>query len=192
MLIDNENALHESIGQDASPAAGERAGSNGDSATAGVPAGVPADKLAAPDQPPSGDEAPDPEVSEHRPSVAGAPQGRALAVRASENRKPKRPASERTMAANRANARKSTGPRTERGKGIVSLNALKPSPRLLGLVEWKTLGQQPGSAERLYEELMAAYRPVTPMLALHFQDFARLHMELETSERIRDARIEHR
>ena len=105
--------------------------------------------------------------------------------------------SPRKLAANRANARKSTGPRTAKGKRRVSLNGYlhrpaRPSVRLLGLAEARTLRQEPGSAERLYQELIAPYEPAPALLRMHFQDLARLHLELEAWERIRDAQLEHR
>lgn len=101
--------------------------------------------------------------------------------------------SPRKLASNRANAQKSTGPRTERGKKRVRLNGFRRrSVRLLGLAEARTLRQEPGEAERLYEELIAPYQPAPAILAMHFQDLARLHLELEAWERIRDAQLEHR
>ncbi|HEV3279922.1 MAG TPA: hypothetical protein VG860_24255 [Terriglobia bacterium] len=73
------------------------------------------------------------------------------------------------------------------------MNGLKRrSVRLLGLFEAKTLRQEPGAAEQLYRELIKPYQPLPPLLAMHFQDLARLHLELETSECIRDATLEHR
>ena len=104
-----------------------------------------------------------------------------------------RPASERKIAANQANAQKSTGPRTEEGKRRSSLNGLKRrSTRLLGLAEARTLRQEPGAAEKLYRELIAPYEPAPALLRAHMEDFARLRLELEAWERIRDARLEAR
>jgi hypothetical protein len=101
------------------------------------------------------------------------------------------------VAASRANSRKSTGPRTAAGKRRSSQNALKGSSRrLLGAVEAKILGQPAGAAEELYRELIRPYEragePAPPMLAMHFHDLARLRLELEAWERIRDAQIEER
>ena len=48
--------------------------------------------------------------------------------------RPSRPISEKKLAANRANARKSTGPRTARGKARVSLNALTHAVTARGAV----------------------------------------------------------
>jgi len=100
--------------------------------------------------------------------------------------------SERQLAANRANAQKSTGPRTEAGKLRASQNARR-SVRLLGLAEARTLNQDPGAAARLYQDLIAPYlKPLHPLLAMHLHDLARTHLELEAAERIRDAVLEHR
>jgi len=96
-------------------------------------------------------------------------------------------------AANRANAKKSTGPRTAKGKRRVSRNLPDPrASRLMGMVEARIFDQQPGAAEKLYREITQPYEPVPPLLAMHFHDLARLHLELETWERIRDAQIEER
>ncbi|HEY6291200.1 MAG TPA: hypothetical protein VI455_06500, partial [Terriglobia bacterium] len=86
--------------------------------------------------------------------------------------------SERKLAANRANAARSTGPQTELGKQRVILNLQPPCPRLLGLAHARTLNQEPGMAEALYRRLIAPYEPAPPLLALHFQDLARLCLEL--------------
>ena len=129
------------------------------------------------------------------PEAGPAPGARArCAPGASGSKRAARKISARKLAANRANAQKSTGPRTERGKKRARLNgfARQKSVRLLGLAEARTLRQEPGAAERLYEELIAPYQPAPAVLAMHFQDLARLHLELEAWERIRDAQLEHR
>jgi hypothetical protein len=99
------------------------------------------------------------------------------------------------VAANRLNALKSTGPRTAAGKRRSRMNALKSySGRLTGAAQTVSLRLEAGGAERLYEELVRPYqradRPVPAMLAIHFHDLARLRLELETWERIRDAEME--
>jgi hypothetical protein len=100
--------------------------------------------------------------------------------------------SSRKAAANRANAQKSTGPRTERGLEQVVKNLSEPGPRLLGLAEARILKLEPGAAEQLYRKLIAPYDPAPPLLVLHFQDLARLQLELQALERIRDAQLEDR
>ena len=104
----------------------------------------------------------------------------------------KRSISERQRRANRVNARKSTGPRTDSGKQRVSQNARKLSIRLLGLAEARTLNQDLNAAGDLYRELIAPYEPAPPLLARQFEDLARLYLELEAWERIRDAQLEDR
>ncbi|HEV2425143.1 MAG TPA: hypothetical protein VGZ29_09990 [Terriglobia bacterium] len=101
------------------------------------------------------------------------------------------------MAANRANALKSTGPRTGQGKRRSRMNGLKSySGRLYGAVQSRTLRLDLGGAERIYQELVRPYerpgRPVPPMLAMHLHDLARLRLELESWERIRDAELQER
>ena len=102
-------------------------------------------------------------------------------------------ASDRKRAANRANSLLSTGPRTEAGKKRSRLNGLKRRPvRLMGLAEARTLNQEPLAAEELYQELIKPFEPVPALVARHFQDLARLYLELEAWERIRDAQLEDR
>jgi hypothetical protein len=104
-----------------------------------------------------------------------------------------RQSSDRKIEANRANAQKSTGPRTEEGKQRASQNNQKRrSIRLLGLAEARTLRQEPGAAEKLYLELIEPFEPAPALLASHFEDLARLRLELEAWERIRDAQLEAR
>jgi len=102
--------------------------------------------------------------------------------------------SSRKAEANRKNAQKSTGPSTEKGLKQVVKNLPAPAAtRLLGLTEARTLKLEPGGAEALYRELTAVFEPaLPPLVALHFQDLARLQLELQALERIRDAQLEHR
>jgi hypothetical protein len=102
--------------------------------------------------------------------------------------------STRKAEANRANAQKSTGPQTERGLEQVTMNLpnARSAARLLGLAEARTLKLEAGVAESLYRELIAPYEPAPRLLAMHFQDLARVQLELQALERIRDARLEDR
>jgi hypothetical protein len=104
---------------------------------------------------------------------------------------PGRPVSERRLTANRLNAQNSTGPRSLPGKLRSSQNA-RISVRLLGLAEAHTLNQDLNAAGQLYRQLIAPYEPAPPLLARQFEDLARLYLELEAWERIRDAQLEDR
>ncbi|HEY6292509.1 MAG TPA: hypothetical protein VI455_13255 [Terriglobia bacterium] len=115
-----------------------------------------------------------------------------VATGAASEPRPPRATSPLRRAASRANGRKSRGPVTDAGKQRASQNARKLPIRLLGLAEAKTLNQELASAEVLYRELIAPYEPAPPLLAMHFQDLARLRLELEAWERIRDAQLEDR
>src|SRR5271169_772465 len=82
------------------------------------------------------------------------------------------------LAANRKNAQKSTGPRTEAGKRRASLNhfttgyyATLDSQRRQAL---DTLGDEPEKLARLQQDLMASWRPVNAMQALTVADLAQL------------------
>ena len=105
-------------------------------------------------------------------------------------KKPK--ASALRSAASRENGAKSRGPVTAEGKRRSSQNASKFSLRLLGVAEARALNQDLGAAEQLYRELIASFEPASALVQRHFQDLARLYLELEAWERIRDAWVEHR
>jgi hypothetical protein len=65
--------------------------------------------------------------------------------------------------------------------------------RLPGGPEAIALKPEPGAAIHLYKELIAPYEPAPPaLLSMHFRDLARLQLELEAWEGIRDAEMEHR
>ena len=70
----------------------------------------------------------------------------------------KLPLSEKRLAANRANAQKSTGPRTQQGKQTVSKNA---TTHALTATPDPTLFQDPNYSSRLYE-LTKEFRPQSP------------------------------
>lgn len=64
--------------------------------------------------------------------------------------------------------------------------------RLPGGPEAINLKPEPGAAIHLYKELIAPYEPAPPaLLSMHFRDLARLQLELEAWEGIRDAEMEH-
>ena len=98
-----------------------------------------------------------------------------------------------SIAASQANGRKSHGRFTKEQIRQAEEIVAKLPVRLLGLAEARVLNQEPGAAERLYRELTAPYGPnLPPLLARNFQDLARLYLELEAWERIRDAQLEQR
>jgi hypothetical protein len=130
---------------------------------------------------------------------AGVPVGEAAGTelasygtRSGEHGAEKRATSERRRAASQANGRRSRGPVTAKGKWRSSQNARKPLERLLGLTEARTLRYQPGAALKLYRKLIAPYEPAPALLARHVEDLARLCLELEAMESIRDATLDHR
>lgn len=69
--------------------------------------------------------------------------------------------------------------------------------RLLGFPESLSLDLEPGAAIHLYHELIAPYQKVPhgklpPLLDMHFRDLARLQLELQAWEAIRDAELQNR
>jgi len=79
----------------------------------------------------------------------------------------------------------------------VSAQNTRDFRRLLGFPEALTLDQQPGAAIHLYHELIAPYektphKKAPALLAMHFRDLARLQLELQAWEAIRDAEMKHR
>ena len=94
--------------------------------------------------------------------------------------------------ARRANALQSTGPRTSGGKQRSLANLKRHFGRLVGVPEALALDQEPGAAVHLYHELIAPYEPAPALLAMHFRDLARLQLELQAWEGIRDAGMKFR
>ncbi|MGH9433647.1 MAG: hypothetical protein ACRD3T_19125 [Terriglobia bacterium] len=95
------------------------------------------------------------------------------------------------IAANRRNARKSSGPRTAAGKVRASRNRLKhgryagkdsPSLRTIyaSIVE---LGEDPEEFTRLHQDLLDSYRPATRAAALLVDDLAARRWERQRLER---------
>ncbi len=91
------------------------------------------------------------------------------------------------LAANRANALKSTGPRTPEGKNRVSLNSLRHGlyssldTRLRLALERR--GDDPQEYEQLHKSLMEAWRPDDPMQELIVEDLADLFWLKRVSRR---------
>jgi hypothetical protein len=91
---------------------------------------------------------------------------------------------ERQRAANRLNARKSTGPRTERGKRRSSLNALKHGVFARSLKEsMQGLGEDPAEFERLRRDFIVSFQPATPFEAALVDDLASLWWRNARAER---------
>ena len=96
------------------------------------------------------------------------------------------------LAANRANAQKSTGPRTERGKRRAALNALRhgafarPSWRSM-----RALDEDPRDYHRLLRELLAAHRPTNPAQRLVVEDIALLRWRKQRNQRAQEGLVLH-
>jgi hypothetical protein len=70
--------------------------------------------------------------------------------------------SQRKIEANRRNALRSTGPKTDRGKSIVSRNALKHGLLSARIVN-EELGEEKKDVQSLHEELIEDYQPIGRM-----------------------------
>jgi hypothetical protein len=101
-----------------------------------------------------------------------------------------RPLSPRQMAANRLNARKSTGPRTAAGKRRVALNALKHACDARRESAFRSvmarLGEDPAEFDRLVENLRRVWHPSDPLQELLVRDLARLYWQKLRAERVRE------
>lgn len=96
----------------------------------------------------------------------------------------------RLLAANRQNARKSTGPRTLAGKAHVKLNALKHGRCTASDATRESMlaaGEDPEGFERLYQELLNAYEPADALWAKQVEDLAKLYWRRGRLERARAA-----
>ena len=103
--------------------------------------------------------------------------------------------------AGRASAAPSTRTITDEGRAKVirqpnAMENLQTMQRQIGRLpggpEAIALKPEPGAAIHLYKELIAPYEPAPPaLLSMHFRDLARLQLELEAWEGIRDAEMEH-
>ncbi len=90
------------------------------------------------------------------------------------------------IAANRENAKKSTGPRTEAGKARAKLNAFKHSQYSASFRESMiALGEDPQEFDRLYRDLLDAYQPTDPLWAKQVDDLAKLYWRQGRWERAR-------
>ncbi len=96
--------------------------------------------------------------------------------------------SPRKLAANRANARRSTGPRTRAGKRRSALNALRHGlraqpPQALSREALARLGEDPAEFERLRASLVEAWQPRNAQEALLVDDLAGLYWQRRREER---------
>ena len=78
-------------------------------------------------------------------------------------------ATNQQIAANRANAQKSTGPKTPEGRAAVSLNSLKHGLSAKTIV---VMGEDPKEFEALWESLLAEHQPATPTEAILVRQLA--------------------
>jgi hypothetical protein len=92
---------------------------------------------------------------------------------------PRHPLSERELAARRANARRSTGPRTPQGKARVRLNGLKHGGRSLLMARFlKRLGINLRGIYQFSQANLLPGEAVHPILSAIF-DFWKAHMGIE-------------
>ncbi len=98
----------------------------------------------------------------------------------------------KSPAANAEDTGSSLDIRQEAAKHPVTGQMKRDYKRLMGFSEALTLDLEPGAAIHLYHELIAPYKQVPPLLAMHFRDLARLQLELQAWEGIRDAEMQHR
>ena len=86
--------------------------------------------------------------------------------------------------ASRANSRRSTGPRSERGKAVSSRNSLKPRPFSEVVARsMEALGERPTDFEQMHKALAAAMEPRDGWEAAWVQDIAILRWRLERLQR---------
>ena len=96
----------------------------------------------------------------------------------------------KSLHARRANARHSTGPRTQRGKRRVALNAFKGgAARGWPLRSMLALDEDPRDYRRLLEELLAAHRPADPAQRLLVEDIAQLRWRKQRNQRAQEGLV---
>ena len=93
----------------------------------------------------------------------------------------KRPISDKKLAANRANSKKSTGPKTPRGKAIASQNALEHG---LTARDTTILGQDYTTFTGIHEQLRATWQPANAQEDLLVQRLASLETRLQRCVRM--------
>jgi hypothetical protein len=107
-------------------------------------------------------------------------------------RKPSRLTPKR-LAAQRANAEKSTGPRTPAGKENTKLNALKHGCRARDASDRNVmlaLGEDPEEFDRIYRSLLASLGPGDVLWAKQVEDLAKLYWRRARLERARAGMVQ--
>ncbi len=93
-------------------------------------------------------------------------------------------------AANVANSRKSTGPKTPPGKRVSSLNALSGASSARPLWQPLTaLGEDPARYRTLLQGVVRSYPPRNPLELRLCQDVTRLLLETERNQQAREAKL---
>ncbi len=95
-----------------------------------------------------------------------------------------------SLEARRRNARKSTGPRTQRGIRRAALNSLRHG--WFAQPPWRSmlaLDEEPGDYRRLLEELLAAHRPANPAQRLLVEDIALLRWRKQRNQRAQEGLV---
>ena len=94
------------------------------------------------------------------------------------------------IAARHRNARKSTGPRTERGKRQVARNGSRAAAVRLGpLYTMQDLEEKPDDYQQLLEGLRTAFQPANPAEGLLVEDIALLHLRKRRNQQAQQGLI---
>ena len=88
--------------------------------------------------------------------------------------------------ANRQNAQKSTGPKTDEGKAAVSQNAVKHGIFAQSVIK----GENEADYEAFHDKMVAEFKPVGPMEILLAERIVSLWWRLERAERIQNQAID--
>jgi hypothetical protein len=115
-------------------------------------------------------------------SVAPITEDAAISATVAEARQPVA-VSLRKLQANRKNAKKSTGPRTARGKAYSRRNAIKHGLFTHHWMEFVLLGEDPDQYEKLLDDLSEQYRPVGRAEELEVERIAVCWWKLKRVER---------
>ena len=107
--------------------------------------------------------------------------------------KPRRPTAAQHTA-NRANSRKSTGPKTLAGKQTASRNAFKHGRRAQAATRpmWQTLadlGEDPARYRSLLRDVVNSYPPHNPLELRVCEDITRLMLKLERIQQAQEAKL---